>query len=619
MTAELDLAGIPRSRIGLRWHRLRRRWRARWRALGQRAMREHEASLIVLGALLGVLAGAGVAILRRGVEVFAAFIYDIPWHGDLSEGYALDWWRVMLLPVVGGLVVGCLTAAIRSRRPHEIIDAIEANALYGGRMSLTDTMNVSLTAVLSCGFGASLGLEAGYTQLGAGIGSRVGMMLRLRRDDLRTLVGCGAAAAVAAAFNAPLAGAFYAFELVIGSYELGMLAPVVISSLAATFVARAVFGHVPVFVVDQPVMLTAPDYGLFVLLGFLSAGLAIVVMRGVTATEQWFQARSIPHWARPAAGGLALSVMALTYPQVLGSGHGGIVTGLHTGYALPFLVGLIAAKIAASAISIGAGFRGGLFSTGLFLGSLTGAAAARAIHLVQPDYPIDTLAYTLVGMGAVAAGIIGAPVTMILLVLEGTGDFSATVGVMCGVITTSIVVRYSFGYSFATWRFHLRGLKISSPEDVGWLGDLKIWRLMRRDTKLVSNTMTVAQTRDAYPIGSTKRVIVLDGDRLAGLLDLAVVHGPDLGGPPETLTLGDILTGPPAFLLPDDNIRTALTKFSDAQVESLAVVDGRETMHVVGFITEAYALRRYSQELERRRGRDLGDSDLYASTIGPDS
>jgi CIC family chloride channel protein len=604
----------PATRGRLR--RLAWRWRAGWRALGQRVMREHEASLIGIGALLGVLAGLGVALLRRGVEVFAALIYAIPWHGDLSEGYDLDWWRVMVLPVVGGLVVGCVSAAIKARRPHEIIDAIEANALYGGRMSLTDSASVGLTTVLSGGFGASVGLEAAYTQLGSSIGSRVGTMLHLRRDDLRTLVGCGAAAAIAAAFNAPLAGSFYAFELVIGSYTLGMLAPVIIAALAGTFVARAVFGHAPVFVVDQPVILSPPDYALFVVLGFVSAGVSIIVMRGVTATEQWFHARSIPHWARPAVGGLALALMALTYPQILGSGHGGIVTGLHAGYPLAFLGGLIAAKIAASAISIGAGFRGGLFSTGLFLGSLTGAATARLIHFVSPAFPIDTLAYTLVGMGALAAGIVGAPVTMILLVLEGTGDFSAMIGVMCGVITTSIAVRYSFGYSFATWRFHLRGLKISSAEDVAWLDELKIWRLMRRDPKLVQRTMTVAQLRSAYPIGSTKRVFVMDGDRLAGLLELAELHGPDLGGPPETLTLGELVVGPPVYLLPDDNIRTALDRFSQAQLESLPVVDGRESLHVVGFITEAYALRRYSQELERKRGRDLGDSDLYAASGG---
>jgi CIC family chloride channel protein len=593
------------------------RLRAAWRALGRRLMREHGASLIVIGMLLGVLAGTGVSVLRRCVGLFAAFVFGTPWLGDLSDGYDLPWWRVLLLPTLGGLVVGLLTAAIRSRRPHDIVDAIEANALFGGRMSMTDSINVALTTLLSGGFGASVGLEAAYTQLGSGIGSKIGILLRLRRDDLRTLVGCGAAAAIAAAFNAPMAGSFYAFELVIGSYTLDMLAPVFISALAGTFVARWVFGDTPVFSVDQPVFISSPDYVLFVMLGFVSAGLAIVVMRGVTATEQWCRSRSIPVWGRPAVGGLVLGVMALTYPQILGSGHGGIVTGLHTGYALPYLAGLVAAKIAASAISIGSGFRGGLFSTGLFLGSLTGAAASRLLHMILPGYPIDTLAYTIVGMGAVAAGIVGAPVTMILLVLEGTGDFPATMGVMCGVITTSIVVRGAFGYSFATWRFHLRGLKITGAEDVGWIDDIKIWRLMRTDIKKVPRETTVAQAREAYPIGSTRRLAVLDGDRFAGLLDLAEVHSPDLGGSPETQTLGELLTEPPVYLLPDDNIRTALARFSEAQVENLVVVDGKASLHVVGYMTEAYALRRYSQELERRRGKEPDGSGIHASSVAP--
>ncbi|MEI9983951.1 MAG: chloride channel protein [Aliidongia sp.] len=437
--------------------------------------------------------------------------FDIPLSGHLSDGYNLDWWRVLVIPCGGGMVVGGVGWLIKRWRSREIVDAIEANALFGGRMSLTDSINLSVLTLLSGGFGASVGMEAAYTQLGAGYCSRMGIMLRLRRDDLRTLVGCGAAAAIAAAFNAPLAGAFYAFELVIGRYSLGNLAPVAVAALTGTLTARATFGAEPTFVVERPVHISPPDYLFFFLMGLACAGLSIVVMQGVTMTEQWFRRRSIPNWMRPGIGGFAVTAIALVYPQVLGSGHGGIVANLHLGYALPYVIGMIAAKIVASAISIGSGFRGGLFSAAIFIGSLFGSAASQLGIDALPALNADPLAYTLVGMASVAAGIIGAPVTMVLLVLEGSGDFSATVGVLVGVITTSVAVRHWFGYSFATWRFHLRGLKIRSPEDVGWLDEFRVGRLMRTDAKTVPVGMSVASLRKLFPIGSAKRVFAVDG------------------------------------------------------------------------------------------------------------
>jgi CIC family chloride channel protein len=575
-------------------------------------MRDDEIGLVAIAGMLGFSAGLGVVLLRRAIAAFHAVAFDIPLTGHLSDGYNLDWWRVLVIPCGGGLVVGAIGWLIKRRNARETVDAIEANALYGGRMSLTDSLNLSLLSLLSGGFGASVGMEAAYTQLGAGYCSRMGVILRLRRDDLRTLVGCGAAAAIAAAFNAPLAGAFYAFELIIGRYSLNILAPVALAALTGTFAARATFGAEPTFVVERPVRIGSADYPVFVLMGLACAGLSIVVMQGVTMTEQWFRRRSVPSWARPGIGGFAVAAIGLIYPQVLGSGHGGIVANLHLGYAFPYLIGLIAAKIVASAISIGSGFRGGLFSTALLIGSLFGSTASQLGAAALPTLDIDVLAYTLVGMASLAAGVVGAPVTMILLVLEGSGDFSATIGVVVGVITTTVAIRHWFGYSFATWRFHLRGLKIQSPEDVGWIDELRVGRLMRTDMKSVPIGMSTASLRKLFPIGSAKRVFAVDGKRLIGIVDLVELHDPDIAARTEVSTAGDIAHPATAHLLPTDDVRAALQKFTEAETETLPVVDGSETMEILGFLTEAYALRRYNQELERRRAEAEGDSPLFS-------
>jgi len=537
-------------------------------------LRDSELFLLVLALGAGIAAGLGVVFIDLLLNLIRHYAFAIPEGGHLSDAATLAPVRLVLVPVAGGLLVGLFSALLRRWRPREVVDAIEANALFGGRMSLGDSLGLVWVTILSGGFGASVGLEAAYTQLGAALASRLGRMVELRRDDMRTLVGCGAAGAIAAAFNAPLTGAFYAFELIIGSYTLQALAPVGIAALTGTLVVRGLVGSNPIFVVWHDIALSGSDYLAFFGVGLASAGLGILTMKGVTSTETLFRIQAVPRWARPALGGLVIGLIALPFPQVLGSGHGGILHALHSGYALPFLTGLVIAKIIASAVSIGSGFRGGLFSSSLFLGSLFGSLIGEALARLGPGLAADPLIYALVGMGAVAAAIVGAPMPMIMLVLETTGDFSATIGVMVGVVTAGIAVRHWFGYSFATWRFHLRGLAIRSPEDVGWINELLIGPMMRRDPAVIAADQPIEELRTRFPAGSAKQVFVVDGDgRLSGIIDPTEAQGPD--GAAETKTVGDLVAGPPSYLLPGDDLRTALDRFSQAAQETLPVIDTR--------------------------------------------
>ena len=416
------------------------------RAAGR--LRDSELFLLALALGTGVAAGLGVVAIDLVLDLVRHLAFALPAGEHLSSATNLAPMRVVLMPVVGGLLVGLTLMLLRRWRPREVVDAIEANALFGGRMSLGDSIGLVGATILSGGFGASVGLEAAYTQLGAALGSRLGRGVELRRDDVRTLVGCGAAGAIAAAFNAPLTGAFYAFELIIGTYTLQSLAPVGIAALTGDLVVRELVGSSPIFDVWHDIALRPSDYLAFFGLGLASAGLAIVVMKGVTATETLFRMRAVPRWLRPAVGGTIVGLLALPFPEILGSGHGGIVNQLHSpGFDLPLFAGILGAKIIGSAVSIGSGFRGGLFSSSLYLGSLFGGLAGGSLVQFAPGSAADPLVYTLVGMGAVAAGIVGAPVTMIMLVLETTGDFSATMAVMVGVVTASFAVRHWFGYS----------------------------------------------------------------------------------------------------------------------------------------------------------------------------
>jgi CIC family chloride channel protein len=597
--------------------RLRLELRARMRVAVRSFIRNNDVGLTAMAAVIGIGVGFAVAVVQILLGELRLLLFGASFASHLTAVNGIAAWRIAIVPALGGLAYGLVAWLLRLWRPGDIVDAIEANALHGGRMSLTDSLRLTLLTLLSAGVGASVGLEAAYTQLGSGIASRIGRTLRLRRADLRLFVGCGAAAAIAAAFNAPLAGAFYAFELIIGGYALPALAPVALAALAGALVERELFGGEPIFLVATHATLLDADYVVLALLGIASAGLGILAMQGVTLVEAWTRRLAIPAWLRPGLGGLLLGAMALYEPEVLGSGHGGIVETMSADRSVLLLLLLLVAKLVASVVSIGSGFRGGMFSSSLFLGSLFGSvfgALAAGLPFVSDDRTI----YVLAGMGAVAAAIVGAPVTMILLVLEATADFSATIGVTVAVIIASFTVRHWFGYSFATWRFHVRGVPLRGAYDVGWLQDLTVARVMRRDVVTAPLHLTLRQLRGVFQVGGAKYVFALDeGGSYAGIIDMHEAHSSDLDPRDEELHAGDLARGATHFLEPGQPVRLALDLFVAADAEILAVLSGPADRRLLGYLTEAYALRRYNRELEQRRREELGEDEIFGPTRGP--
>jgi CIC family chloride channel protein len=569
-------------------------------------VRADEIWLVVLAAVVGVVAGLCVCAMGGITQLAHVWLFDLGDFERLSGQVRVDPLRAILVPSLGGLMVGGVGWVILRYHPRRAIDPIEANALYGGRMSLNDSLLVVLQTLLSTGVGASVGLEAGYTQLGSAFASRLGRSFRLRRSDLRLIVGCGAAAAIACAFNAPLTGAFYAFELVIGTYSLANLAPVMAAALSAVAVGRLLNPEPFTFEVQIPSVILAADYLPIVALGVLCALGGIAIMRGVTLTEDIFRRSKVPAWLRPALGGLAVGGLALLSPQVLSSGHAGMQVSLDAPYALGHLTLLVVLKATASAISIGAGFRGGLFFASLFLGALVGKLFAAVLAWISVSAAVPAIVCALVGMSALAVAVVGGPLTMAFLALESTGSLPLTAAVVAASVVSSLTVRRTFGYSFATWRFHLRGEAIRSAVDVGWVRSLTVGRMMRSGVRTVRADMTMASFRRDFPLGSTTRAIVVDSaDRYAGITFVPEAHAVDIDA---GVRVGEILHHKQDFLLPQMTVKEAIEMFERSESDALAVVDGRDSKRVVGLLTEQHALRRYSEELDRQR-RDLAGGE----------
>ena len=568
-------------------------------------VRAHETSLVVLAALIGTVGGAVVVAMSSAVEALHMLFFDLEMGDRLSSQFKIEPLLALLVPSLGGLLLGVAFLLLARVRPAREIDPIEANALHGGRMSFRGSVVVALQTIWSSGVGASVGLEAGYTQLASGLAASLGRGFHLRRADQRIMVGCGAAAAIAGAFGAPLAGAFYAFELVIGGYTPASLTPVGIAAVAGYFVAHG-FTVSSLGIGIGPVGdVLGRDLAIAALLGILAALFGIAIMRGVALCETLLSKTRLWPPLRPALGGLVVGLLALVTPQVMSSGHGALHFAGFVSIPLMVIVTIFVLKAIASVISLGAGFRGGLFFATLFLGALGGHLFAAAFDVIWPGLHLSPNVYAIVGMSALSASVIGGPLTMSFIALESTGNLWLTTAVLVAVMISTQITRELFGYSFATWRLHLRGETIRSAADVGWIRDLTVRTLMRQDVATVDAQTPIAQFREKFPLGSKNQVVAVDGSgRYVGLALVAEAHAPDIEAADGLIGL---LHCRDVVLHPGMNIQEAIAVFDAAEAESLAVVDVGGEHRPIGILTEAHAMRRYAEESEQRRREVLGE------------
>jgi CIC family chloride channel protein len=575
----------------------------RWLSWLRRRIRSSELWLIAVATLIGAGAGALAVLQAKLAHGLQVLLFAIDIDQRLSAQSVIAPWRTLAIPA-GGLVLGVATWAWLKYRPRPAVDPVEANALHGGRLSVKDSAFICGQTMLSNGVGASVGLEAAYAQAGSAIASFVGQQLNLRRADMRTLVGAGAGAAIAAAFGAPLTGAFYAFEIVIGAYTVANLAPVAAAALAAVLVAERMGGLPYLLKTTTPAVQSWFDYGLYALLGVICASAGIGLMRLVASADGLVARSPIPKTFRPAVGGLALAAMALVTPQILSAGHGALHLNLTAALPLQMLVLLLAMKALASVVSLSFGFRGGLFFASLFLGTLIGQIFA-ALTVFVPWLPsLDPTVAALVGLAALGVAVVGGPFTMSFLVLEATGDFTVAAAALVASLIASALVRETFGYSFSTWRLHLRGETIRSAHDVSWMQPLTAGRMMRKDAKTVTADTSLAEFRRRYPLGSTKRVVMLDDvGRYAGIVRTALAYAHPEDGERTVAFLADYAD---TALLPNQSIKDVMRAFDHTQADELAVVD--PDRKVIGILSEAYATRRYAEELDKARRELTGET-----------
>lgn len=566
----------------------------------RRFVRSREIGLTLFAGLVGAFAAVFVAFMSNAAALAHSILFGLQPGVRLSDIVHFD---NALVPMLGGAVLYATTWLGARIGRTAVVDPIEANALHGGRMSLRDSAILALQTLISNGFGASVGLEAGYTQIGSGFASRLGALMRLRREDMRIIVASGAAGAIAAAFNGPLTGAFYAFELVLAQYAIGYVAPIMAASIVATLAMHALGGAPFALSVSMARPVSAADLPWYLLLGVTCSLVGIAWMRALPLVERLLSATKLPRLMHPILGGLLVGEIATVSPQVLSGGHGALEWALLGALSLNAVLALALFKIAASTISLGAGFRGGMFFSSLLVGALIGRAVGLEISVLWPSAMPDLTAFALVGMGGLAAAVIGTPLTMSFLVLETTSDYGLTGAVLAAAITANLIAREFFGYSFSTWRFHLRGETVRSAKDVGWIREFTVQRLMRTDPATAPMDLSIGEFQVRYPLGARQRVVLIDADnRVHGTVLVSEAHAESLN---DADPIQSIANTTDAALLPTMSIKEAMRVFDKTEHDTLVVVDTLQDRKLLGTLKESYATRRYAEEMEKADRMEL--------------
>jgi len=573
--------------------------------------RNDQLVLSLLAIVIGVAAGGAAIAFRHTIDLVQWSFYG--WRdGEIAAlASELPWWHVLLAPALGGLAIGLFIYFLMpGRRPEGVAQVIEANALHGGRMSLTTGIKAALVSAASIGVGASVGREGPVVHLGASLGAWLAKRLHLGRSLSRTLLGCGVAAAIAASFNAPIAGVFFALEVVIGHYALSAFAPIVIAGVTGTLVSRAYYGDFPAFILPQEhVIASFLEFPAFALLGIVSAVAAIVLMRSITYTEDAFQKLPIPVWLRLVPGGLVVGLIAIAYPQVLGVGYQATDAAISELYPLAILIALIVLKTAATALSLGSGFGGGIFSPSLFIGAMVGGAFGIIATIAFPNLSSGHGAYTIIGMGAVAGAVLGAPISTILMMFELTSDYALTIAVMIATVIASVITQQVHGRSFFTWQLERRGVVIKGGQEIGLLRAIKVEGVMDRTYGTVAPDTPIAQVRERLQEAPWGELFVVDGaGRLTGTIIFSDLHEAAFDTSHDTeWVASSVARDHPAVLCIDDDLANAVEVFGASGEAHLPVVESVESGRMLGVAHEHVVMLSYHRALEQIRAEERGE------------
>ena len=442
---------------------------------------------LFVAVCVGLMTGYVAVVFHDAIMMLSSMSFS----GLRSSGNATfidKYWLFILpcIPAVGGLLVGLYNAFIVKARPgHGLASVIKAVAQNDGVIERKLWFHKSLTSVLSIGTGGGGGREAPIVQVGAAIGSTVAQVLRFSPNKTRTLLGCGAAAGLAAVFNAPIGGVMFAIEVLLGDFSVKTFSPIVISAVIGTVLSRSYLGNTPTYNVPEYSLVSNTELFFYFLLGILAGLSAVMFIKIYYAIEEWFQRIEkrwkIPVWAMPAIGGLLSGLICMWLPELYGFSYKAINHAVRGNESWLNMIGIYFLKPVVAALTVGSGGSGGMFAPAMKMGAMLGGMFGKIVHMLFPAITATSGAYALVGMGALTAGIMRAPLTVILILFEITGNYEIVLPIMFAAVTSTLIARLTYRHSMETYVLEKEGIRVGYGIAISVAEHISIAEVMKTD------------------------------------------------------------------------------------------------------------------------------------------
>ena len=568
--------------------------------LGRIEINEH-VFISIVAILIGVAAGYGAVIFRFAIKGAQYLFYQNT--ADFLEFQSqVPIYLKILLPGLGGLIVGPMIYYwAREAKGHGVPEVMEAVAIKGGRIRPRVSLVKILASGISIGCGGSVGREGPMVQIGASVASTVGQLLKVTQDRQRTLVGCGAAAGIAATFNAPIAGVLFSVEILLSDFGVATFSPIVLSSVMATTISRHFFGDFPAFIVPHYELVSYWEFFFYGIIGLFTALVSILFIKCLYKSEDMFEALPLHEVFKTALGGMMAGCIIVVFPHVFGVGYGAINQSLMGHMTVEMLFILIFVKIIATSITLGGGMSGGILAPSIFIGAMTGGFFGSIFHQTFPEITASSGAYALVAMGGLVAGTTQAPITAILIIFELTSDYKIILPLMTTCIISALLSTYLQEGSIYTIKLMRRGISLYKGMEQSVLRNIYVRNVMREDVVTIPEDVHLEEIFETFKKHNVSYLPVVnhEGD-LAGIISFrdlrAVLNETSLR---RVLKAKDLATKEVITVSKGENLKKALQKMGQKGVSQLPVVSDENPKKLVGMIHDKDIIAAYNRETLR--------------------
>jgi CIC family chloride channel protein len=562
--------------------------------------RENLISLLVIAILIGLITGTLSVGFRYLILVTTGLFWQDP-LALLEVSQRFPWYLIILIPVIGGLIVGpIVTFLAPETRGAGVPEVIEAVATREGEIRHRTTFYKLISSALSIGCGASVGREGPVVHIGSSVGSSLAQLIGLPSEWRRVFLACGAAAGIAATFNAPMAGMLFAAEIILVDFQVSYLSHIAISAVTATVISHHFLGSLPTFIIPSYQLVSYWEIPLYALLGVIAGLLSVAFIHSVSLVEDIFAKVRTPLYLRPAIAGLMVGAIAVGWPHVLGVGYESINRALTSQLAAGMLLMVVFLKLVATACSVGAGFSGGIFAPSLVLGALLGGFFGQLTGGQFPGMVASDSAYSLVGMGAVVAGTTLAPITAIFTIFELTYNFEIILPLMTCCISSLVTVQKLYGYSIYETKLLRKGIRMLRGRDVNLLRSMRVDHYMETHFEFVRHNLRLGELLKIAEKSHYPHFPVLnDQEKLVGMLSMRDLKSflAEVGDLCLLVVASDIMTKNVITLKPTDNFETAFEVFEGKHISTLPIVNPKDPGRIIGILKKSDLMLAYNQKI----------------------